>query len=101
MYVFYLPDCSCSDARMGIRMGCVLYIYTTLILLIDIIIFQVRSVPVRKDDEVTVVRGLYRQREGKVVACFRKKFVIHIERVTRERASGKLSFNSLNVEVAV
>lgn len=28
---------------------------------------QVRSVPIRKDDEVSVVRGTYKGREGKVV----------------------------------
>ena len=28
---------------------------------------QVRSMPVRKDDEVSVVRGTYKGREGKVI----------------------------------
>merc|ERR1719473_2457307 len=50
--------------------------------------YNVRSMPVRKDDEVTVVRGLYKNREGKVTACYRKKFVIHVERITREKANG-------------
>ena len=49
---------------------------------------QVRAVPIRKDDEVTVVRGNYKGREGKVVQVYRKKWVIHIERITREKASG-------------
>ena len=44
--------------------------------------------PVRKDDEVSVVRGTYKGREGKVIQCYRKKWVIHIERITREKASG-------------
>jgi large subunit ribosomal protein L26e len=48
----------------------------------------VRSIPVRKDDEVSVVRGLYKNREGKVTACYRKKYVIHVERITREKANG-------------
>ena len=42
----------------------------------------------RKDDEVSVVRGLYKNREGKVTACYRKKYVIHVERITREKANG-------------
>ncbi|KAG5182421.1 putative 60S ribosomal protein L26-1 [Tribonema minus] len=50
--------------------------------------YNVRSVPVRKDDEVMVVRGHYKNREGKVTACYRRKYVIHIERVTREKANG-------------
>ena len=50
--------------------------------------YHVRSIPVRKDDEVSVVRGTYKGREGKVIQCYRKKWVIHIERITREKASG-------------
>jgi len=42
----------------------------------------------RKDDEVTVVRGNYKGREGKVVQVYRKKWVIHIERITREKVNG-------------
>ena len=48
---------------------------------------QVRAVPIRKDDEVTVVRGNYKGREGKVVQAYRKKWDIHIERITREQAN--------------
>mmetsp|Transcript_11391 Transcript_11391/g.51664 ORF Transcript_11391/g.51664 Transcript_11391/m.51664 type:complete len:145 (+) Transcript_11391:56-490(+) len=49
---------------------------------------SVRAVPIRKDDEVTVVRGNYKGREGKVVQVYRKKWVIHIERITREKVNG-------------
>jgi len=48
----------------------------------------VRSMPIRKDDEVTVVRGTFKGREGKVVEVYRKKWVIHIERLIREKANG-------------
>ena len=48
----------------------------------------VRAVPIRKDDEVSVVRGTYKGREGKVVQVYRKKFVIHVERITREKVNG-------------
>jgi ribosomal protein uL24 len=51
-------------------------------------LFQVRSVPVRKDDEVMVVRGTYKGREGKVVQVYRRKWVIHVERITREKVNG-------------
>merc|ERR1719453_1203120 len=50
--------------------------------------YNVRSIPVRKDDEVSVVRGTYKGREGKVIQVYRKKWVIHIERITREKANG-------------
>lgn len=42
----------------------------------------------RKDDEVMVVRGTFKGREGKVVQVYRKKWVIHIERVTRDKVNG-------------
>lgn len=48
----------------------------------------VRSMPIRKDDEVLIVRGMYKSREGKVITCFRKKMVIHVERITREKVNG-------------
>lgn len=50
--------------------------------------YNVRSMPVRKDDEVQVVRGTYKGREGKVVQVYRRKWVIHIERITREKVNG-------------
>jgi large subunit ribosomal protein L26e len=50
---------------------------------------QVRSIPVRKDDEVKVTRGRYKGQEGKVLTVYRRKFVIHIDRITTEKANGK------------
>ena len=50
--------------------------------------YNVRSVPIRKDDEVQVVRGTFKGREGKVVQVYRRKWVIHIERITREKVNG-------------
>ena len=36
-----------------------------------------------------VVRGHYKgQQTGRVVCCFRKKFVIHVERMQREKVNG-------------
>jgi large subunit ribosomal protein L26e len=46
-------------------------------------------VPIRKDDEVQVVRGTFKGREGKVVQVYRRKWVIHIERITREKVNGE------------
>ncbi|KAL2055674.1 hypothetical protein ABVK25_003916 [Lepraria finkii] len=50
---------------------------------------NVRSMPIRKDDEVTVVRGSNKGREGKVTSVYRIKYVIHIERVAREKSNGQ------------
>lgn len=49
--------------------------------------------PVRKDDEVQVVRGHNKgQQVGKVVQCYRKKYVLHIERIQREKANGATAY---------
>lgn len=50
--------------------------------------YKMRSIPIRAEDEVKVVRGTYKDREGKVVQVYRRKFVIHIERVTRDKPNG-------------
>lgn len=50
---------------------------------------QVRSIPIRKDDEVVIVRGSNKGREGKVTSVYRLKYLIHIERVTREKSNGQ------------
>ncbi|XP_044899406.1 60S ribosomal protein L26-like [Felis catus] len=45
--------------------------------------------PIRKDDEVQVVRGHYKgQQIGKVVQVYRKKYVICMEGVQGEKANG-------------
>ena len=49
--------------------------------------YNVRTMPIRKDDEVMVMRGNQKNREGKVIQVYRKKYVIHIERITRDKAN--------------
>jgi large subunit ribosomal protein L26e len=48
----------------------------------------VRSMPIRMDDEVLITRGMYKTREGKVTSVYRKKWVVHVERITREKVNG-------------
>jgi len=45
-------------------------------------------VPIRKEDEVEIVRGTFKGRDGKVTDVYRKKYVIHVEKITREKANG-------------
>ncbi|KAI9748949.1 MAG: 60S ribosomal protein L26A [Lichina confinis] len=51
--------------------------------------YNARSIPVRKDDEVQVIRGSNKGREGKIISVYRLKYVVHIERLTREKANGQ------------
>lgn len=51
--------------------------------------YKVRSMPIRKDDSVMVVRGHYHDREGKVTQVYRKKWKIYIERITTDKNTGE------------
>jgi len=53
--------------------------------------YNTRSLPIRKDDEVRIVRGKYKGREGKVTQVYRKKWVIHVDRVQRDKSNGATS----------
>jgi large subunit ribosomal protein L26e len=44
--------------------------------------------PIRKDDEVLIMRGKYKTREGKVTQVYRKKYIIHVTGVSKEKANG-------------
>lgn len=39
--------------------------------------------------QVRIVRGTFKGREGKITAVYRRKWVIHIERITREKVNGQ------------
>ena len=53
---------------------------------------KVGSMPIRKGDRVRVVRGDYADKEGKVEACYRRKWVIHVEGVTVTKHTGEPAF---------
>ncbi|RGB26803.1 ribosomal protein L24, partial [Rhizophagus diaphanus] len=50
--------------------------------------YNTRSIPIRKDDEVRIVRGTFKGRDGKVLRVYRKRWVIHIDRISKEKISG-------------
>lgn len=63
---------------------------------------KVRSIPVRKDDEVRVTTGKFKGTEGKVLRCYRKKYVIHVERCTFDKKNGQtinVGIDASNVEI--
>jgi large subunit ribosomal protein L24 len=51
-----------------------------------------KSVPLRKGDKVKVMRGDYREMEGKIHSVNRKKYKITIDGVTKEKADGSTYF---------
>ncbi|KAI0426236.1 putative ribosomal protein L26 [Xylaria sp. FL1042] len=50
---------------------------------------NVRSMPIRKDDTCQIVRGTHKGQEGKITSVYRLKYVVHIERVARDKCSGQ------------
>ena len=50
--------------------------------------YEVRAIPVRKGDVVKVMRGSFKTREGKVQTVYRKKWCIHVEKITKEKTNG-------------
>ena len=50
----------------------------------------VRAVPIRKSDEVQVMRGEFKGQSGKVLTVYRKKWCIHIEKMTKEKINGQV-----------
>ncbi|KAL4894242.1 translation protein SH3-like domain-containing protein [Aspergillus ambiguus] len=51
--------------------------------------YNVRSIPLRVGDEVTVNRGGLKGREGRVKSMYRRRYVVHIDRVVREKSNGQ------------
>ena len=50
--------------------------------------YLVRSVPVRKGDEVKILRGINKTRFGKVTAVYRRRWCIHVEKIQRDKHNG-------------
>ena len=49
---------------------------------------QVRSLPVRREDEVEVVSGSNKGQTGRITSVYRKKFVIHVAGIEKELSRG-------------
>jgi len=54
--------------------------------------WKVNAMPVRTGDNVKVIRGGFKGVDGVVKACYRKKYVIHVEKCTRDKANGQTVF---------
>lgn len=50
--------------------------------------YGVRCLPVRKEDEVRVICGFQGGRDGKIIRCYRKKWTIHIDKISNTKANG-------------
>ena len=62
----------------------------------------IKRLPIRRDDEVKVVRGKFKERNGKVVAVKLRSMRINVETVTVTKLSGATAFAPIhpsNVEI--
>lgn len=50
--------------------------------------YGVKSLPVRKNDQVLVVRGSKKGSEGSISSVYRLKFAIQLEKLTKEKSNG-------------
>merc|ERR1711990_697876 len=51
--------------------------------------YDVRSMPVRKGDQVKVMVGSFKNTEGKVQSVYRRRRCIYIEKVIKEKTNGQ------------
>ena len=54
--------------------------------------YSVHSMPLRKGDTITVVRGAFRDVEGKITRADHKNISIYVEGITREKSDGSTIF---------
>lgn len=50
--------------------------------------YKRRSLPVRKGDEVEIMRGEFKKRRGKIVRIDLKKYRVYVEGITRKKTTG-------------
>lgn len=50
---------------------------------------KVRSLPIRKNDVVKVLKGKCKNKTGKVTTVYRKRWVIYIDKLTKDKQNGQ------------
>ncbi|QLG70911.1 hypothetical protein HG535_0A08570 [Zygotorulaspora mrakii] len=50
--------------------------------------YGIRSLPIRREDEVLVTRGSKKGQEGKISSVYRLKFAVQIDKVNMEKSNG-------------
>jgi large subunit ribosomal protein L26e len=50
---------------------------------------KVRNLPVKRNDVVKILKGKLKNRSGKVVSVYRRRWAIHIDKLTKDKANGQ------------
>ena len=54
--------------------------------------YKIRSLPIKRGDEVKILKGKSKGKSGKVVQVYRKREVIYVDKVNREKQNGQSVF---------
>ena len=58
--------------------------------------YHLHSIPIRKNDEVKIMRGVMKGRSGKVVQCHRKNFSIYVDKITCLKIGKSTSYTPIS-----
>ena len=54
--------------------------------------YKIRSLPIKRGDEVKILKGKGKGKSGKVVQVYRKRNCIYVDKVQREKQNGQTVF---------
>ena len=54
--------------------------------------YKLRSLPIKRGDEVKILKGKAKGQSGKVVQVYRKKNIIYVDKINREKQNGQTVF---------
>ena len=54
--------------------------------------YKIRCLPLKRGDEVKILKGKSKGKSGKVVQVYRKRNVIYVDKVNREKQNGQSVF---------
>ena len=54
--------------------------------------YKIRSLPIKRGDEVKILKGKSKGKTGKVVQVYRRRNVIYVDKVNREKQNGQSVF---------
>jgi len=63
--------------------------------------YGVKSLPIRKNDEVRILKGKARKKTGKVVQVYRRRWCIYVDKVQRDKQNGQSVFLPIKTDYCV
>ena len=53
---------------------------------------KIRALPIKRGDEVKILKGKFKGKSGKVVQVYRRRNVIYVDKIQREKQNGQTVF---------